>query len=274
MTYVSTLEITTVSRCSVQCTYCPQDKLKDAYHGAHKMSLYAFERMLTTVPLDVRIHFSGMVEPWLNERCTDMLAHALGLGHRVAIYTTLQGMTDALDVTAMLRHYESLIDVVCVHMPDVHGNMRGHRITPEWEAAVDAFRELETARRIPYAFEWLSMGQPLIPIRRADWSPIDRAGSLDRTVVGEQPVMAPVHRDGPIACAYTDTYTHNVVLPNGDVVLCCMDYGLKHNLGNLLTQSYEEIVSGPEMHRIRTENAKQTGDTICRRCHGAKACAS
>ena len=35
---------------------------------------------------------------------------------------------------------------------------------------------------------------------------------------------------------------HNVLLPNGDVVLCCMDFGMQHVLGNLKRQSYEEIL--------------------------------
>jgi len=30
-----------------------------------------------------------------------------------------------------------------------------------------------------------------------------------------------------------DRIFRNVLLPNGDVVLCCMDYGLDHILGNL-----------------------------------------
>jgi hypothetical protein len=35
------------------------------------------------------------------------------------------------------------------------------------------------------------------------------------------------------------------MLPNGDVSLCCMDYGLENILGNLFTQSYEEILPEP-----------------------------
>ena len=33
----------------------------------------------------------------------------------------------------------------------------------------------------------------------------------------------------------------NVLLPNGDVLLCCMDWGMKHVLGNLLTGDYSNL---------------------------------
>lgn len=42
-------------------------------------------------------------------------------------------------------------------------------------------------------------------------------------------------------CKKSPTFEHNVVLPNGDVVLCCMDYGLKHKLGNLLEQNFNDL---------------------------------
>lgn len=42
-------------------------------------------------------------------------------------------------------------------------------------------------------------------------------------------------------CSRSPKFKQNVVLPNGDVYLCCMDYGLKHKLGNLLEQNFNEL---------------------------------
>ena len=36
------------------------------------------------------------------------------------------------------------------------------------------------------------------------------------------------------------------LLPNGDVSLCCMDYGLDNIIGNLDQQSYEDVVPESE----------------------------
>jgi len=42
-------------------------------------------------------------------------------------------------------------------------------------------------------------------------------------------------------CKKSVEYRQNVVLPNGDVYLCCMDYGLEHKLVNLLEERFENL---------------------------------
>ena len=51
---------------------------------------------------------------------------------------------------------------------------------------------------------------------------------------------------------------HSVLLPNGDVVLCCMDYSIKHKVGNLLEQEYCEIFSSKEMQEIHNMMSKNS----------------
>src|SRR5207247_553993 len=74
--------------------------------------------------------------------------------------------------------------------------------------------------------------------------------------------------EAAVSCAMTPFYDHNVLLPNGDVVLCCMDYSLKHRLGNLLQQSYEDLFLSPELARLRVENARPgfSKCTLCKSC--------
>jgi len=48
-------------------------------------------------------------------------------------------------------------------------------------------------------------------------------------------------RRGTGKCGKSPDFTTNVALPNGDVVLCCSDYGLKHPLGNLLTTNFNDL---------------------------------
>lgn len=42
-------------------------------------------------------------------------------------------------------------------------------------------------------------------------------------------------------CSKSPSHENNVVLPNGDVYLCCMDYGLEHKIGNLFETRYEDL---------------------------------
>lgn len=62
---------------------------------------------------------------------------------------------------------------------------------------------------------------------------------------------------------------HSILLPDGSVVLCCMDFGMKHVLGNLAKQSYEELFTGKEMQKIKEAMKDDRLDIICRRCSSA-----
>ena len=54
--------------------------------------------------------------------------------------------------------------------------------------------------------------------------------------------LFPVEKKESISgCIRSSKYKINVMLPNGDVVLCCQDYGLKHKIGNLLETNYNEL---------------------------------
>lgn len=48
-----------------------------------------------------------------------------------------------------------------------------------------------------------------------------------------------------------------------------MDFGLKHELGNLLNNSYYEIVNGKALQEIRN-NMQNGSDVLCRKCSVAR----
>jgi radical SAM protein with 4Fe4S-binding SPASM domain len=59
---------------------------------------------------------------------------------------------------------------------------------------------------------------------------------------------------------------NNVLLPNGDVVLCSNDYGMKHVLGNLLSENYESLFNSPELLLIEKGQRDESLDILCRHC--------
>jgi hypothetical protein len=88
----------------------------------------------------------------------------------------------------------------------------------------------------------------------------NRAGNLGKELhtkppeVQQRTLHAPI-KDKPQTCGCVEGLYHNVLLPNGDVSLCCMDYSLENILGNLNKQSFDEVVP----------KYKSCFD-ICRRC--------
>ena len=270
------LEFTTVIGCGMMCRCCPQPQLKAAYGNDDKvMSLETFRTILAKLPSHVRVDFSGMAEPWQNPNCTEMLSIALREGYNVAIYTTLAGMDDGEAVAALLQHHRWQVEVCCVHLPDADDQMRGWKYSAEYEANLRRFIALRTM--IPLEVMTMSPNGRIHPdlahvgIHLNHWTGHTRAGTLGAPPAGQN-IETPPHHETAVMCSFTPLYDQNVVLPNGDVVLCCMSYETKHKLGNLLEQEYYELFSGVEMAKLRAENMRErfSSESLCRTCNRAR----
>ena len=58
----------------------------------------------------------------------------------------------------------------------------------------------------------------------------------------------------------------NILLPNGDVVLCCNDYSQKHILGNLFSSDYESLFKSDEYIKVLKGLKDDSLDILCRYC--------
>lgn len=248
------LEITTYIGCPINCTDCPQALLRSRYTGKRMMDLEEYKQAIDKVPDGTRIDFSGMCEPFTNPHCTDMILYAAEKGFPLALYTTLQGATFA--------DYERLksigFEVVTIHLPDQDG--RSHfNITDEylellsrWNCVAYSCHGQIDSRVLPYL-----RNRNLITYMH------DRAGNVE-----ERPHM---HIDAArnIWCITSGKdMNHNVLLPDGTVITCCMDYGMTGIFGNLFEQSYDEVLNSPEACRMR--ETLWNGESICRHCSNAK----
>ncbi len=222
-----------------------------------------------------------MAEPWLNPHATAMAIHAFERGRNVAIYTTLQGMS-ADDADRLITRFGDRVSAETpwvIHLPDSDGNMTG-------VAAIDRLsrhpRPLSgipagTARRRPghddHERRWNRRRTAARTWCRTAWRRLSGSRAprnLDRAAFTPSALLAHVRHTDAVLCASTPFFDHNTMLPNGDVVLCCMDYGRRHVIGNLLRQSYEEIHAGSAMGAIRVQAmTPAAGDLLCRRCHNA-----
>jgi len=277
-----TLEITTKLGCSLACRFCPQDRLVKAYPlgDSRELSLDEFKLVVAKLPAQVRVDFSGMAEPWLNPNATAMAVHAFELGRKVAIYTTLQGLP--VDQAVMLiERFGSRISWETpwvIHLPDRHGNMTGWKPSAAYLATLARFVTLRR-ERAPPGLMFMTMSpdgdvadalRPILAERLDPFVGISRAENLDRAEFSPGHLVRQVRHDTALLCGSTPFFDHNTMLPNGDVVLCCMDYARRHVLGNLFRQSYAELFVGAEMAAVRARAmAIDDGALICRHCHNA-----
>lgn len=279
-----TLEITTMVGCPVMCSFCPQDNLRNAYNenGADKYLSYEnFTKIIDKVPLNVQIDFSGMAEPWVNDHCTEMVKYVLMRGYNIAVYTTLYNMKrDEVNIIVeLLKKYSSQVKELVIHLQDKNLNMKGLKFSDDWIFTLNEFINLYNSKVMPNMYfmtmdEEAELHPNLSSLQNvvAQFKGISRAGSLDINKVNGQKVIVINNKKGIIKCSYTDYYDHNVLLPNGDVLVCCMDYNKKHNFGNLLEQDYFEIFKSKGYTDLITKNMNALGEnnnSICRQCERA-----
>ena len=247
------LEITTHIGCPMDCLDCPQELLRTKYKGRRDLSLEDYKRAIDKVPAGTRIDFSGMCEPFTNRHCADMILYAASKGFPLALYTTLQGAT--------MDDYEKLkgvqYEVVTIHLPDAEGRSY-FNITDEylellgrWDCHNYSCHGTIDSRVLPYLKR-----RNLITYMH------DRAGN-----VASRPHRT-LGTDHSIRCLTSGTaMDHNVLLPDGTVLMCCMDYGMTGVFGNLFEQSYEEVLNSETAQAMRS--TLDRGDSICRRCTNA-----
>ena len=96
------------------------------------------------------------------------------------------------------------------------------------------------------------------------WAVHSRAGHLQtpppRSLVG-----------GAVRCGQGRDQK-NVLLPDGSVALCCMDWGLEHVLGNLLDQEYDELFTSAPYLELKAGLSDGTGGRLCRVCEWVESC--
>jgi radical SAM protein with 4Fe4S-binding SPASM domain len=257
------LEFTTVVGCRNMCTYCPQANIIKSYKDRAKMvmSLEDFRTCVDKTPQGTEIAFSGFAEPFLNPRCIEMVEYAYAKGHPVSVYTTLVGASmDDIKRLEKIRFYDFVM-----HLPDKEMTIK---INDEYLAKLRAVAKLkinathdkhaccfaEVDKRVKDAIGNSMRVEDLV-------QPNTRAGYIKKSGIS---------RKGLITCRKGGSLLNqNVVMPNGDIVMCCMDFGQRHVFGNLLKQSYEEVMNSPERKRVIEGLSNEKVSILCRTCESA-----
>jgi hypothetical protein len=251
------LEITTsipLNGCIVDCSFCPQRLLVQKYKGNKVLSFEDYKKIIDKLPKEIRITFAGFVEPWLNRDCTDMLLYAYDRGHEIAVFTTGIGMS--VSDMERIKHIPFAGNPnggFVLHLPD-NELLAKHPISNKY---IEVIEYIGSIRDEIKNFYIMSMGSVHEKIKHVFdgiqpsemWS---RAGNLRHESILKPELLilkdkykTIYHGDKEMTCNCYERLYHNILLPNGVVSLCCMDYGLDHILGNLFTQEYDDILPAP-----------------------------
>tara|TARA_R110000765_G_scaffold355278_1_gene445442 strand:+ start:3381 stop:4949 length:1569 start_codon:yes stop_codon:yes gene_type:complete len=258
-----TLEITTSipkQGCVVDCVFCPQRVLQKIWNEKHftteearTMKLEDFKMVIDKLPKQIRITFSGFTEPWLNRNTSAMLLYAHQEGHPVSVFTTAVGMKlKDVELIKNIPYCGGPNGGFTLHLPD-RERLAKHPITKTYIKVCQALKDANIKN-----FTTMSMGEVHEEVEHIYPDKIvnkyemwHRAGNL----LGEAQLKPEVKEvfdrfksvmhNTEKTCGCIEGLYHNILLPNGEVSLCCMDYNLDEILGNLYTQEYDDILPAP-----------------------------
>jgi organic radical activating enzyme len=224
------LEVTTQIGCPIYCRkYCPQETLIQNYHSPIKtLSLTTFQNALETVPENVWIVFSGFAEPFANPDCLRMIEYASERGYGVALNTTLYGASKK-DVARLLK---IPFGAFLLHLPDG-----------------DAMRIQVSQEYMENVFAVLQGMDIAVPVLMNHWFRTNHREDIARGVQS---------RERKVGFCFKHRAPQFVMLPSGDVQICCIDFALENKVGNLLEESYSAIKARYLSH-VR-------GYSLCRKC--------
>lgn len=219
------LEITTTVPCINKCKFCPQDYLKENYNFSNetKLKFEIFKNILAKLPKDVRIDFSGMSEPFANSEASSMMQLAYDNGYRIDLFTTLVGLRDS----DMEKIKNISFGTISVHVPDSINFITDEDI---W---IEKFIKFSSC--FPFFGCIYHVGELSDKIRMA----LGRYNVAKGEVTNKRIARNLVNTTKK--CGPSGIPEHNVLFPNGDVYLCCFDYGLEHKIGNLIEDDYESL---------------------------------
>ena len=263
------LQITAQIGCKIDCRYCPQRLFIQKYTQdatrEYSMTLELFKQYVGQTEKDVIIDFAGFSEPFFNPECIQMIRYAHEKGHEIELFTTLVGLDK--------DGFEQIKDIpfreVVLHIPDKNRNSKID-VTKDYMELLDMVLCTSKPDGRPFA-DWASChGEIADEVKDIVAGKIrvisqlhDRAGNL-----GDDKLEQKHGLRGKITCSNTvaEYHNHNVLLPDGTILLCDSDWGMEHVLGNLEIEKNSDILKGEVIKEVYHNRQSENGCVICRNC--------
>ncbi len=268
------MEITTVVGCKQACIYCPQQVFIENYHDNNVMDLDQFKRYLHVIPRNVLIDFSGFAEPSQNPNFSKMVHFAFDMGYQIRVNTTATGLT-IYDIKSFKK---IPFTKFAVHLPDDSGK---YTTIPCNEEHQHKIKMIEQSGITNLQFRVIGRAHPVFKAALKSYIRemrlFCRAGNLKLSDLSnftkKNAAFQPSKHKwkGRIKCSRVtgSELNQNVLLPNGDVLLCCMDYKITSKIGTLASMAYSELFHTREYKAIKIGLTEES-DIICRYCEAAK----
>lgn len=268
------IELTLAFGCINNCVYCPQKTLFSSLKREHipvrpkLMTFDFFKKIINKIPKKMDVIFSGLSEVFQNPDCTKMILYAHNKGHRIILYTTLMG-TSPKNINLIIKKVflNNPKNRITLHLPSKE-KLENIKVTKEYLEILEKIINSEI--KVNYHHHGKNLHHQvkellrLYKIKSEYINPHSRAENLK-----DKNISSSKYKKGHLYCLRHQQHAY-VVLPEGTTILCCMDYGLKHILGNIATQSYQSIHQSFTNELISKGMQNESLDILCRNCFDAR----
>lgn len=253
----NSLEITAVIGCARSCVYCPQDLIIEKYklvkgRPDHLLHPKTLEKVIQNLPSELLVYWTGFGEPLQNKYFPELFNMICNAGFKSQISTTLFcANPESIDIICDRAKW----DRVTLHLPDNSGYMKAQiddkylfdlkRVILSMNYDVDMIHVFGSLNdKIKDMFESADLSDV---VSRINFVEIDLNSSTTTSRANNLKTDNPVilnenNHDNSLLFCKAKRFNQPVLLPNGDLAMCCMDYGLTNIVGNLIYEPYESIV--------------------------------
>ena len=280
------LEITTQIGCAMMCDYCPQTliNIKRNEHDLKRfLELKDFKKILTKIPKNTKIHWTGYSEPLLHKDFPEFVSLANKEGFLQEISTTMHGKKSSQEFI----YNTNMFDYVSFHLPD-DKNLMKLKVTEEY------IENLEKAIR--HQSRILSTNS--FDIKIIGNAPHNKIKILIQKLINEEVINKRIVNISNFISSRNNSikqdnkeyqfYSHfksqrkkklfycahkrlnsGVLMPSGEINICCNDYSIGFSIGNLLSNNLEDL----QMHnKLLNETDFLNGNmNVCNKCEYFKS---
>ena len=262
------IEISSMRSCSIRCSYCPQDLLiasSNKNKNSENLIIDKFSNYLDKLdPIKANIHWTGFVEPCLNKDLPEMLSYAEQKGFNQFISTTLVGHKSSIESVSNASYLKR----VNLHLPDNDGLMENGSLKvnqnylERLKSILDKAKSHKNKKIFTMTFgkdyhplikkilydksyeSFLEVSKPALFVHT-------RAGVIDNKVFKGfirkkilfvflkkfkkkiiEIILSITPKINTFHCSYK-RLNQPVLLGDGKLSICCMDYGLNCIIGDL-----------------------------------------
>jgi organic radical activating enzyme len=265
------IEFSLFVKCPVDCSYCPHESLNAASKEKY-IDIEAFKLFLSKIPNSVGLVYAGFCEPLFYKNFNSVVKYAHSKNYRQFVATTLP---DKFDDNLDVFFNESLWAGRSIHLRDEHMK---YKVENNYYKNLDKFfRQMHFNKNEKLDNRFSFLGETIdkkIILLLKKYNLIH----LHTKLKPYQRIESPIEYEqaekgsflaGSIYCT-RGFYKKQMVVPGGDVVLCCMDVEKKHILGNLNKTDYHGIYNSTEYKRVINGFNDEKENIICRKCVYAK----